>query len=208
MALYYQLPCSCGHTVSVEASQAGEQVSCVCGKTLNVPSLLKLKQLPTIGADETEKSTERSINPRQILLMTGLLLLAGTIAFSIYVIRERPSARKVLEKPVGKILDGRVRPYNSTPISEEEFLVLAVDPEYVLFMSPMQAHQYFDVLGPELQMGFNFQENYQVLKDAHTLRLVVLAILSVITLAVLVIVPFVPTSLQPPEPVGARPSRR
>ncbi|MDR3111107.1 MAG: hypothetical protein LBU65_15675 [Planctomycetaceae bacterium] len=192
----YQLPCQCGLTIAVETSQAGGQVVCSCGQQIQVPSLIKLKQLPP-DDNLPVVSAEHGVNPRMILLFIGLALLAGTIAFGCYVYEERPIAYKVLEKPVGKILDGRIRNYNSTPVSQEEYVVLATNPEYILVMTPFQAYQYLDVLGPDLQMGFNFQENYQILKDTHTFLLILLAVLSVITLVVLVVVPFVPTSLKP-----------
>ena len=41
----YLLPCSCGRSVTVEASQAGRQVHCDCGISLEVPTMLELARL-------------------------------------------------------------------------------------------------------------------------------------------------------------------
>jgi hypothetical protein len=41
----YLLPCSCGQKVRVANAQAGGQVTCVCGKSLAVPTLRGLREL-------------------------------------------------------------------------------------------------------------------------------------------------------------------
>jgi len=45
-SMKYLLSCSCGQSVEVEPSQAGQTVVCVCGATLLVPSMLQVKALP------------------------------------------------------------------------------------------------------------------------------------------------------------------
>ena len=42
----YLLPCSCGKSVAVEVSQAGQSVRCPCGNTLDVPAMRLIRQLP------------------------------------------------------------------------------------------------------------------------------------------------------------------
>jgi hypothetical protein len=41
----YSLVCSCGRSLSVEASQAGTSVACHCGSQVPVPSISKLREL-------------------------------------------------------------------------------------------------------------------------------------------------------------------
>jgi hypothetical protein len=41
----YLLPCPCGQKTRITAPQAGEQVTCVCGKSLVVPTLRGIRQL-------------------------------------------------------------------------------------------------------------------------------------------------------------------
>ena len=46
----YQLPCSCGKSIPIEVSQAGQVVSCSCGAQLDVPTLRLLRQLKPVAA--------------------------------------------------------------------------------------------------------------------------------------------------------------
>ena len=48
------LPCECGISVVVKSQQAGESIGCECGKTLLVPGLRNLRQLPSAEAEKTE----------------------------------------------------------------------------------------------------------------------------------------------------------
>ncbi len=45
MRVKYLLPCSCGEKVAVESTQAGQDILCACGKTMEVPTMQGLRQL-------------------------------------------------------------------------------------------------------------------------------------------------------------------
>ena len=50
----YLLPCECGQGVPVDASQAGQLVTCPCGKQLEVPTLRGIRELaPAEGIDDS-----------------------------------------------------------------------------------------------------------------------------------------------------------
>ena len=77
----YLLPCErCGEKLTVDVSQAGRQLACRCGTTLEVPSLRAIRSLETV-ADRSAKPARRSWNPtRGVLFAVGLVLvLAGLI---------------------------------------------------------------------------------------------------------------------------------
>jgi hypothetical protein len=44
--MLYRLACSCGATHLVATSQAGQQLTCSCGKPLPIPTLRELRELP------------------------------------------------------------------------------------------------------------------------------------------------------------------
>lgn len=75
MSVRYLLPCPCGKTAPVSASQAGGVVTCpACGETLETPRLRDLVRLPT---EEAEAPAASSWSPRQGVLTAGLLLAAA-----------------------------------------------------------------------------------------------------------------------------------
>jgi phage-related minor tail protein len=47
----YLLTCACGENVVVEDAQAGGHTTCRCGKTIEIPTLRKLRDLPPAPGD-------------------------------------------------------------------------------------------------------------------------------------------------------------
>lgn len=83
----YLVPCSCGETLRVRASQAGGQLTCQCGAMVSVPTIRGLKQLKMV-ADEAALPVARPVGLQGplfatgvILLFVGCLVLAGTVIF-------------------------------------------------------------------------------------------------------------------------------
>ncbi len=69
----YKLPCAvCGQSVIVSTRQAGESVSCDCGKPLEVPTMRELRQLDPVPAQSAaSKPTWTAAQ--------GLLFAAGAL---------------------------------------------------------------------------------------------------------------------------------
>ena len=64
MSARYQLTCPrCNRSTPIETSQAGQSLSCECGETLRVPTMLKIKRLPLWAADETENADSPTETP-------------------------------------------------------------------------------------------------------------------------------------------------
>ena len=101
MSNNYLLPCDCGNSVPIGVSQAGQQVTCTCGRKLDVPSLRAIRQLPPAvdKAGDKKLSQAATWNPiKGTLFAVGTLLIIGGMsvgAYSFYVYSElaplRPS---------------------------------------------------------------------------------------------------------------------
>ena len=89
MGSQYLLSCHCGRELTVEKTQAGTQVECDCGQSVEVPVLRKLTTL--------KKKTARSEKPdswsrgQGILFVCGVLLLIAGAISSIQFYRSMPS---------------------------------------------------------------------------------------------------------------------
>jgi hypothetical protein len=73
--------------VRVEPAQAGESITCACGKKLIVPTLRGLRQLENAPPDESQsrRSAGRAWSPiRGALFSSGLVVLVGSLLFLGY----------------------------------------------------------------------------------------------------------------------------
>jgi hypothetical protein len=84
----YLVTCVCGRQLPVEVGQAGEQLTCVCGTNVAVPTLRQLRQLPVATAAEPSPVARHSWGARQgtiaasLILATLLLLGAAASRYS------------------------------------------------------------------------------------------------------------------------------
>jgi hypothetical protein len=87
----YLVPCTCGKSVAVDASQAGLQIRCECGNELDVPTMRGLRQLPTAEAGPADASAQRAgaWGPRQGMMFLGgvIALIGGLVAAAVYSAR-------------------------------------------------------------------------------------------------------------------------
>jgi hypothetical protein len=82
----YLLPCSCGKSVAVEVSLAGQTVRCACGNVLEVPAMRLIRQLPMADA-ATSNRPPRDLSwslPQGLLFAVGLALMVGGLATAAY----------------------------------------------------------------------------------------------------------------------------
>ena len=73
----YLVECSCGNKLPVELGQAGGQITCSCGKLVEVPTLRKLRHLPQVEAEVVRQTSTWSARKG---VATAGLLLAGALA--------------------------------------------------------------------------------------------------------------------------------
>ncbi len=84
MTTKYLLPCSCGKSVAVAASQAGEKLQCTCGLQLEVPSMSAIRQLQTVADAPTKRDQSHWSLLRGMLFAVGLVCLCCGIGAGIY----------------------------------------------------------------------------------------------------------------------------
>lgn len=100
MGAKYLLPCRCGKRIVVETFQAGENVSCSCGATLQVPRMLEIVALepaPDMQAAATSAATDWGW-PQQARLGGIVLLLAAIIGGGL-IYRYRPVSAFATDTP-------------------------------------------------------------------------------------------------------------
>src|SRR5262245_59907392 len=74
----YLVPCACGNAVPADVAQAGGQVVCSCGATVDVPALRGLRELPV----ETATAADRAPRVWQASYgaIASLLIVAASAA--------------------------------------------------------------------------------------------------------------------------------
>jgi len=80
MGKKYRLGCSCGREQVVEPAQAGQTICCACGKSLEVPTLLAMRQLPLAPAERMPGLPVRW-GIRHRLISIGVLVLLGALVW-------------------------------------------------------------------------------------------------------------------------------
>lgn len=79
----YLLPCTCGETVPVATSQAGETVACACGRALAVPTMREVRRLQPAPNDQPAAPRPSWSALQGVLFVTGILLLLIGSAIAI-----------------------------------------------------------------------------------------------------------------------------
>lgn len=83
----YLLPCDqCGTEHEVDPSQAGENLQCQCGRTLEVPSLRGLRELRPVTVQPAKPAASRTSRelPPRLILVGGMLLMAIGLIVAAY----------------------------------------------------------------------------------------------------------------------------
>lgn len=86
MSTVYLLSCSCGQQLEVDAGQAGAELTCPCGKTVVVPTVRGLKQLPLKANGDQSRLPAASGWPvwKGAAFSLGLLLAVAGILFAAW----------------------------------------------------------------------------------------------------------------------------
>jgi len=99
MTKKYQLPCTCGEILIVDAQQAGETVACPCGIKAEVPSLRELAHLEPAPAAAAPAASGPSWSVQQgWLFVAGLVLIAASVTVAVPAVYDL-AVRLRLEKP-------------------------------------------------------------------------------------------------------------
>lgn len=211
MSRHYLLPCSCGKSVSIEVSQAGQEVKCVCGETLSVPSLLQIKKLPedTARQKTSENVSENYfLRPFFFVLSIVFLNLALIMAYLAIIYAPHPmdviTKRKNLVTPEGKSAyksnllpiapeDAQFLEFHTNSYSylEPNWRILMM-PESVEHLSPMDTIRYWETLRDGPALSPQFDESFETFKHADRIRWGTSIVSAVIMVVFFVLALFMP----------------
>lgn len=191
MSQKYLFACSCGEVQKIEVSQAGQTIRCSCGRERQVPTMLNIKELQ-VAPEEPKPTREETGVLRQAFFYFGLVLLVPSLIFLVWSLKSYPQPRDVSRKKVDFVYGQTKVVQDSTPIPEFEHTVLWIPDAYFGMMSPIELFYYFKRLEGGPNFSYNFQENYQALKDAYAIRATCAAVLVAASLGCLVVSLFLP----------------
>jgi hypothetical protein len=80
----YLLTCTCGNTIPVEIGQAGGQVKCTCGKSVDVPPLRQLRHLPQQQSEPKPERKAANWGTRQGWITASLIAAAILLGWSAW----------------------------------------------------------------------------------------------------------------------------
>jgi hypothetical protein len=82
----YKLPCTCGRTIPVEVTQAGQKVHCSCGASVEVPAMRLIRNLPVADPASPVRTSRGSSWPllASLLFAVGMLLFVGGLGVAGY----------------------------------------------------------------------------------------------------------------------------
>lgn len=74
----FLLPCECGQAIPIEVSQAGQEVTCSCGRSMSVPSMRAIRQLEPAKTNTSAPAEKAAWNPvKGFIFGFGALLIVG-----------------------------------------------------------------------------------------------------------------------------------
>ena len=179
MSQKYLLPCSCGQDVPVETSQAGGNLLCRCGLSVQVPTLLKIKKLPLAGETPDQSSAAVDAPPvsptgtrsNRSMFWIGLVLTVVAGLYCVYaVLFTFPKPQDVLKKQRVYHFAGKVAVQDSTPLPIEDVNFLTITDEIIDLFNSVHAMGYWQLVKDGPAMSMNFRENYETRQDRYYLH--------------------------------------
>lgn len=180
MSKKFLLPCSCGLDIKIEATQAGQQVVCSCGKAQTAPSMIKIRNLPVV--EEERQVKEEPAYLRRTFFLLGIVTLIPTLLFLLWALSRYPKPADVSFMQNRFVFGQLTVTQDSTPIAGYEHDILRIQSEHIDWLMPMELFFYFQSLKDGPTFGYNFQEKFQSLKDAYWIRVTTAAVLVVLSL--------------------------
>ena len=145
MSPTYLLPCSCGQKIIVDTSLAGDLVTCeACGQTVEVPTLLRLKQLEP-AVPEQARPARRAWGAKQKVLVVGLLVTAIGVGLTTWCILTWPLP-PVDMVPKDHIPETVAKMSPIETVSHWRILQRGVDapfPDDIAYLKSRTRHQFF-----------------------------------------------------------------
>ena len=77
----YLLPCEkCGEKTPIDVNQAGQQIACICGQMLGVPSLRGIRELEVLENVDTTVPQSKWTVGRRVVVVIGLVVCVSSLA--------------------------------------------------------------------------------------------------------------------------------
>ncbi len=92
MSATYLLPCTCGKQLPIERRQAGENVVCTCGATVQAPTLLRMSDLEVVPEEVDDRPAPSAWNWSHRLILAGAVLVFAAIVLGLLLQTARPIA--------------------------------------------------------------------------------------------------------------------
>ena len=93
VSVQYLLPCPCGQQIVIEPRQAGEMVRCVCGASVQVPTLLEITSLEPAPSASVVEPVQSTWGLKQQLRLLGIMLLLVSCVGVVLLHVGRPVSR-------------------------------------------------------------------------------------------------------------------
>lgn len=130
--------------------------------------------------NDSKKTTSRVHSG---LFSTGLVLLLASIALTFYMVTQTtPKPQDVLKKRIFYHFGGKASYQDSTPITYGDEVILTIPDDMIDKFNPIDAQRFWIYVKDGPTMSFNFNENYQTVKDYYILRCVGCGILNLFAL--------------------------
>jgi len=131
--------------------------------------------------------------PRRSFFILGIVLLAPALCFAIHLYKNPPQPRDVsLKRTMFSFgTNKRMLFQDSSQIHWQEHEILWMTDEHIDSLSPMELFFFFRTL-EEPTFSYNFQDNYEAIKDAYRIKVTATAILLFLSLLSIVASFFMP----------------
>ena len=90
MPVKYLLDCSCGEKIEVGPVQAGQVVQCVCGASVEVPTMRKMTSLQRVRPDKAPRRPGVTWGIRHKLVFIGVVIALGALGCGGCLFLSRP----------------------------------------------------------------------------------------------------------------------
>ena len=85
----YLVPCECGKEIRVVAGQAGQSMTCDCGRTLYVPTMRGLARLERVARTDAEPGTSAwNLAQRTAFVVGAVIAMVSLIALAFLVVHD------------------------------------------------------------------------------------------------------------------------
>ena len=93
MSQRFLLPCECGQTLVIQIGQAGQDIACVCGRTVTVPGMREIRRLQVADQDSAAQSDRHAaaagFSPARVVFSLGVAIAFLGLAFAGFMLVQR-----------------------------------------------------------------------------------------------------------------------